>query len=62
MASKPNFIRLAIENEGEHAFRIGLKVDDCPYEPSDPHAIYWVEGWFAAADDERAQRHIEGRV
>lgn len=60
--TKPNFTRLALENEGEHAYHIGLKVDDCPYEPSDPHAWPWVEGWFAAAEDARAQRHIEGKA
>ncbi len=60
--TKPNFTRLAIENEGEHAYRIGLKVGDCPYEPSDIQSIYWVEGWFAAADDHRAQKVIEGKA
>lgn len=59
--TKPNLTRLALENEGEHAFRIGLKVEDCPYEPSDPQSMYWVEGWFAAVDDARAQRRIEGK-
>jgi len=60
--TKPNFTRLALENEGEHAFRIGLSHWDCPYDHDSVEWDYWIAGWSEAALDARAQRHIEGRA